>query len=504
MQQLYMNASSSLPRPNAPETLVRKQKFAFGKPFMAPIERHLPQSRINSKPSPLRVVPDTSEKADWSQQEQEYIATDDKPFLHSMVPPDGGHTAWLQVLASFLINLNNWGLINSFGVYQAYYESNLLAHKSATSISWIGTLQASLLLIVGVFSGPLFDRGYFKPTLVLAGLTLVFALMMLSLSTEYYQILLSQGILVGLCCGLLYIPSVALIPLYFRDRRGLALGLATAGASIGGVIYPIVFRRLLSELGFAWATRIIGFIALATLTAATTIIKPMDQLKRPVREMFDMFAMKELPFSMFMLSAFLLFCAFLVPFFLTPTYARDALGTSEDTAFYLLAVINAAQFFGRVIPAFISDYIGGEVMLFAAEVVAGLLGLSWIAVGNTGGFVEFLIFYGFVSGMMATLPAVVLPYVCPSLAVIGTRMGMVYASAGLGALIGVPVATAAATSSGGFLGAQLWMGLCCLVASGAFTITGIAAWRQRRAIDAPRSTGKRVPRFNGWRGAASR
>jgi MFS family permease len=74
--------------------------------------------------------------------------------------------------------------------------------------------------------------------------------MMLSLSTEYYQIMLSQGVLRGLCSGLLYIPSVALMPLYFKDRRGLALGLATSGGSIGGAIYPIVFRRLLTEVRF--------------------------------------------------------------------------------------------------------------------------------------------------------------------------------------------------------------------------------------------------------------
>ena len=167
-----------------------------------------------------------------------------------MRPPDGGSTAWLQVLASFLINVNNWGLVNSFGVFQAFYERELLADQSASTIAWIGTLQGSLLLIVGVLSGPLFDRGYFRALLIGAGLTLVFALMMLSLATDYWQVILSQGVLVGLCCGLLYIPSVALMPLYFKDRRGLALGLATSGASVGGVIYPIVFRRLLTELGF--------------------------------------------------------------------------------------------------------------------------------------------------------------------------------------------------------------------------------------------------------------
>jgi hypothetical protein len=123
-----------------------------------------------------------------------------------ILPPDGGRVAWLQVLAMALVNFNNFGLVNSFGVFQAYYEAELLSDYSPPSIAIIGTLEGALLLIVGVVSGPLFDKGYFKPTLVFASFGLVFALMMLSLSTEYYQVLLTQGILLGLCSGLLYIP----------------------------------------------------------------------------------------------------------------------------------------------------------------------------------------------------------------------------------------------------------------------------------------------------------
>src|ERR1700712_1236207 len=129
----------------------------------------------------------------------------------------------LQVIASFLINVNNWGLVNSFGVFQSYYQSRLLSHHSPLSIAFIGTLQGALLLIVGFISGPLFDAGYFRLLLVTASSGLVFAFMTLSLCTQYYQVFLSQGVLLGICGGLLYIPSVAVIPVYFKNRRGLAL-----------------------------------------------------------------------------------------------------------------------------------------------------------------------------------------------------------------------------------------------------------------------------------------
>lgn len=153
-----------------------------------------------------------------------------------VVQPDGGTVAWLQVLSMFLVNVNNWGLVNSFGVFQAFYEEIYLSEYSASSIAWIGTIQGALLLIVGVVSGPLFDRGYFKTTLLTGSIGLVFALMMLSLSRNYYSVMLTQGVLLGIWEGLLYIPSLALVPVWFKRNRGLAIGLSTGGGSIGGVI----------------------------------------------------------------------------------------------------------------------------------------------------------------------------------------------------------------------------------------------------------------------------
>jgi hypothetical protein len=119
---------------------------------------------------------------------QQYDASTDREFLSSMIPPDGGTTAWLQVLASCLININTFGLCNSFGVYQEFYASSYLKSYSDSDISWIGTSQAALLLMVGSLAGPLFDLGYFRMTFWLASASLAFAQMMLSISKEYYQV----------------------------------------------------------------------------------------------------------------------------------------------------------------------------------------------------------------------------------------------------------------------------------------------------------------------------
>ena len=166
-------------------------------------------------------------------------------------PPDGGLHAWLKVFGGFMIyvslypihiqslnhahkpQINIWGFTLSYGAFQAYYKSDLLSSASPSAISWIGTVQAWLLIFFGVLSGPLFDLGYFRVMLVAGNFLVVFGIMMLSLSTQYWQVFLSQGICMGLGAGLLYIPSLALVGIWFDKKRAIALGIVMSGIAVG-------------------------------------------------------------------------------------------------------------------------------------------------------------------------------------------------------------------------------------------------------------------------------
>jgi len=148
-------------------------------------------------------------------------------------PPNGGTVAWLFVFAAFLFFLTAWGPSTSAGAFQEFYQRDLLAEYSPSAISWIGTVNAAFLISTGVFAGPLFDRGFARHLMVLGSIMIVFGQMMLSLSTAYYQIMLSQGFCVGIGAGLIYVPAIALVNTQFTTRRAIAMGLVTSGASLG-------------------------------------------------------------------------------------------------------------------------------------------------------------------------------------------------------------------------------------------------------------------------------
>ena len=125
------------------------------------------------------------------------------------------------------------GIVNTFGSYQTYYESSMLTSSTPSAISWIGSIQAFLLLIVGALTGPVYDAGYFRSLLIVGSFMLVLGQMMLSLCHEYWQVLLAQAFCIGIGCGCLFVPSVAILSTYFTTKVAFAMGIAASGSSLG-------------------------------------------------------------------------------------------------------------------------------------------------------------------------------------------------------------------------------------------------------------------------------
>lgn len=354
------------------------------------------------------------------------------------------------------------GIINTFGVYQEYYSVALLSHESASSISWIGTLQGFLLFLVGILTGPIFDRGYFRHLIITGTFLVVFGMMMTSLGETYYQIILAQGVCVGLGAGCLFVPSVAIVATYFTTKRALMTGITAAGGSIGtrirlasqsvarpltdqyalpgGVIYPIVFRKLQPIIGFPWATRIIAFMALFLLCISFAIMRTRTAPPPKARALLDLSAFREAAFNIFSLALFLSFVGLYFPFFYASIYGSRITGLADEVSFYLLPVLNAGSIFGRIVPGLVADKVGSLNTIIPCAVIAAILAFAWLGITNAPGLWVFSVLYGFFSGAIVSLPPTIVALISPDLSLVGTRMGMSFTFAGMGLLIGNPIA----------------------------------------------------------------
>lgn len=208
-------------------------------------------------------------------------------------------------------------------------------------------------MLVGSVAGPIYDKGYVRELLGVGSFLIVFGQMMLSLSTSYWQVLLAQGVSIGLGAGCIFVSGVAILSTYFSTKLATATGIAAAGSSIGGMLYPIIFYNLEPKIGFAWATRVLGFIALATLSISNTLLR-IRVLPSSTRKFLDLPAWKELPYLFFNMGSFTCFIGLYAPFFYVQSYVLETGIMGPGLAFYLLAVLNAASTFGRLIPNYVS------------------------------------------------------------------------------------------------------------------------------------------------------
>ena len=287
---------------------------------------------------------------------------------------------------------------------------------------------------------------------------------MTSICKKYYQFILAQGIVGGVANGMVMSPSIAATPQYFDKKRGAAMGIAIAGSSLGGTIFPIALGKMFSNpnLSFGWSVRICAFIVLVVLAFACAGIKA--RLPPRKTSFFLPLAFKELPYLGLIVAAFFMFLGVFQPFFFLPSYAV-AHGMSVRLSSYLIAILNAASLPGRVIPGLLADRLGRMNMLFAAGICSGILTLCWQKCRSNATIILFSALFGFFSGAIVSGVSIGLASCPKDPKNIGTYMGMGMAIAALAVLIGPPVSGVLVNHYKGFDQVSVFSGIVILVGS---------------------------------------
>lgn len=99
-----------------------------------------------------------------------------------------------------------------------------------------------------------------------------------------------------------------------------------------------------------------------------------------------------------------------VPVFYVSSYAIDH-GVSPQMPFYLLAALNGASLFGRVIPSYLADRYGHYNVAIIATLASAVAGFCWAAT-SLGGLVVLSLLYGFASGVCSCCCFLSPPEVC--------------------------------------------------------------------------------------------
>ncbi|KAF4834660.1 Leporins efflux protein lepC [Colletotrichum siamense] len=400
--------------------------------------------------------------------------------MNALRPPPGydSFRSWLAVFGAALSLFCTVGFLNAFGVFQEYYQSYF--DKSESDISWIGSVSIFILYLCAPVSGMLCDR--VGPTMLLCvgSIGQLLALFMTSLCTEYYQAFLAQGVLLGVSMSLIFCPPVAVVSRRMPHRRGLALGLTIGGSSIGGIIWPIMLEQLLNhrKISFGWTMRAIAFTMIPLLCIACLTVVDAPAVRSPVSPSEpasdsnekadqatanDTQSEKQTDFSVLKNKSFMLLCGGLaIGYFglFTPLFYVSAFGIAQgltsSTAFYLLSGLNAASFFGRVIPGLIADRYGHFNMCAVATLSAGIVGFCWTAATTLGGLAVWSLAYGFFSGAVMSLQGACVGKIAHHRSQ-GLAVGFMMGSISVTALVGPPI-SGQILSHSGYLALSMWTG----------------------------------------------
>ncbi|KAI1651112.1 MFS general substrate transporter [Daldinia loculata] len=399
---------------------------------------------------------------------------------------DSDWLAWSQVVAAFLVQLCTLGLSNSFGVFQSYFEHNLLSLYSPSNIAWIGTTQGFLSSIIGIISGPLYDRGYIRSLMYFGGALNVAGLLCTSFAGQYAWIILSFGVAIGLGSGALYVPSQAVVQAYFPEKTAaLPTGISMTGSSVGGIIYPIVFRQLENKFGFSWACRALALANGVFLLIACLLIKPRvprDTERNTRPRPFNCEVFYDWKLILLGICALLLNIGIDVPFYFISTFVQGKLGLSPTVGDSLLAGINASSLFGRIFLTWISNYSKPLITWQFTILGACVLLFCWSVIETLAGIIAFVIFYGFLVGGLTSLIPPSVRELDPDSKAIGARIGLVEGFQGVGFLIGPPIAGAILESPAGYFGVSMFCGALYFAL---FLVVGILTCRRSTSEEYP-------------------
>ncbi|KAG9250560.1 major facilitator superfamily domain-containing protein [Emericellopsis atlantica] len=385
--------------------------------------------------------------------------------------PDGGRAAWLVVLGGWFAMFCTFGLINCVGVFQQYYVQGPLSDYSSSAVSWIMSTQVFIMTFCGAVFGRLYDS--YGPRYLLWGgtLTYVFGLMMVSLSSEYYQFFLAQSIVGSMGSSAVFNACLSSTSTWFFKRRALAFGIVVSGSSLGGVVLPIMMRQLIDEIGFPWMIRTVAFVFLVLqLIVCVTVKSRLPPRPKPFVLAEYLEGFRQPTMVLLVAGFFALYLGLFLPF----TYVllqAEAAGTPERIIPYLLSMLNAASIFGRILPGLVADMYGRFNMTLIISLLSAILCFAvWIPADTTAGLIAFVVLFGFTSGGFVSLGPSLIAQIS-DIRVIGTRVGAALAVQSFGGLIGSPIGGAIVSAQGGkYLGLQLFCGCALLV--GALLILG--------------------------------
>jgi MFS family permease len=344
--------------------------------------------------------------------------------------------SWVVVGAAFISTFTVFGVVYSFGAFFDSMAAEFGIGRGATALMF--SVTTALYFTLGLVTGRLADRFGPRPVVIFGAIALGTGLIVTSRVSSIWAGYATYGIGVGIAAACGYVPMVATVGAWFDKKRTLALGISVSGIGAGTLVFAPISNALIETYGWRTSYVILG-IAGSTLLLIASIgaFRPHVPVGSTRVDLAKV--VRNRSFLSLYAASLLASMALFVPFVFIKSYATER-GIDSGLAATLVGIIGASSIIGRLGIGALGTRWGTTALMQASFAVMTLSYLLWLfADGTYLVLVAFAVVMGVgYGGFIALSPAVV----ATLFGTVGmaTILGAVYTSAGLGGLIGPPIA----------------------------------------------------------------
>jgi MFS family permease len=180
------------------------------------------------------------------------------------------HSRWIIVGVNFTTLALVYTVMYSFSIFFVALLKEFGWSRSITagafSLVWI------LHGFIGPFAGSLTDRFGSRRVFLLGSLILGTGLALCSLTQSWWQFYLFFGVITAAGIGSTgWVPNTTVVQNWFREKRGLAMGIISSGAGIGIFVCGPLTQFLISRVGWRVTYRIMA-LSIPLIVISTTLI----------------------------------------------------------------------------------------------------------------------------------------------------------------------------------------------------------------------------------------
>ncbi|CAN7985336.1 unnamed protein product [Ixodes hexagonus] len=131
----------------------------------------------------------------------------------------------------------------------------------------------------GIVAGPVCQRYTFRPPLIIGSVIMWIGIISSSFAPNIFWVSMTQGILFGFGCGLVFMMLPVIINQYFDKYKGLAFGITYSGSTSSAFVFPRLLLFLRETYNFKSSIMIFGAI-LMHVTAVSLILKEPEWVRK--------------------------------------------------------------------------------------------------------------------------------------------------------------------------------------------------------------------------------